>query len=88
MESRDIRARLDQLGSEIEARIRRLQEQGVTEGAAREAAAELRQRQQRLAEAAQTGGHAVSEIEHDLNALRTSFQHWLARIDADYARYK
>lgn len=79
-------SRLNELGTEIETRLERLRVEGVAEGAHREAIADLQMQQKSLAEAAETGGRPVGELEHELNALRLSFEHWIARIDADYVK--
>ena len=79
-------ARLNELGAEIEGRLRRLHEEGVAQGAHREAIADLELRHKSLVEATETGGRTVGELEHELNALRLNFEHWIARIDADFVK--
>lgn len=45
----------------------------------------MRMRHASLIQAAHEG-HAIGELENGISELRLSFEHWLARIDADYAR--
>jgi hypothetical protein len=58
---------------------------GVAEGIEREAVSDMRMRHASLIQAAHEG-HAIGELENGISELRLSFEHWLARIDADYAR--
>jgi hypothetical protein len=80
-----VHARLDELGAEIERKWEELRARGVAEGIEREAVSDMRMRHASLIRAAHEG-HAIGELENGISELRLSFEHWLARIDADYAR--
>lgn len=81
----DIHARLEELGGQIERKWEELRARGVAEGIEREAVSDMRMRHASLTDAAREG-QPIGELENDISELRLNFEHWLARIDADYAK--
>lgn len=82
----ELGARLADFGSRLDAKLREIEMSGVTEGIEREAAADMRARHASLTEAAATGGRPLREIEDEMSALRSNFEHWLAHIDAEFLK--
>lgn len=71
----------EELGAEIDAQIEEFNKQSALCGPARKAAADWKPQHLELLNKAKSGERATSETGRDVDALKLSFDRWLARID-------
>lgn len=76
-----LKERLEELGTEIDAQIEEFNKQSALHGPARKAAADWKLQHLELLNKAKSGGRPTSEIGRDVDALKLSFERWVARID-------
>ncbi len=87
----EIRRRLAELGSRIDAKVRELREQGVLHGEARQRAAELQIEHARILKSATQQPHGLrgvlaAELGTDVEILNHSFDRWVAHVDGESER--